>query len=268
MKEIKDEEIRKTIRALGDSICLEEADSERLFRKIRLRAAERRTVMRISKGKKLALALAAVLVIGSVSAIAAGKVASLSSSTDLRDAFQSAEETAREAGSIFGVTPDYAETFENGYQFDRGFVTAVDMSDENGVSMGSYPEAQFDYLDPDQAEAEAVSLTVSNPPESLRAQWDAEGVQERKQETVWGDITLYTSEDQYLFLPPDATPTEEETALEQAGKLFISYGTESREERVFRSVSWEKDGLQYLLSSYDADLAVSDLVDMAKTIIK
>lgn len=268
MKEIKDEEIRKTIRALGDSICLEEADSERLFRKIRLRTAERRTVMRISKGKKLALALAAVLVIGSVSAIAAGKVASLSSSTDLRDAFQSAEETAREAGSIFRVTPDYAETFENGYQFDRGFVTAVDMSDENGVSMGSYPEAQFDYLDPDQAEAEAVSLTVSNPPESLRAQWDAEGVQERKQETVWGDITLYTSEDQYLFLPPDATPTEEETALEQAGKLFISYGTESREERVFRSVSWEKDGLQYLLSSYDADLAVSDLVDMAKTIIK
>ena len=61
MKELKDEEIRKTIQALGDSICLEEADSERLFQKIRLRTGERRTFMRISKGKKLALALAAAL---------------------------------------------------------------------------------------------------------------------------------------------------------------------------------------------------------------
>ena len=268
MKELKDEEIRKTIQALGDSICLEEADSERLFQKIRLRTEERRTFMRISKGKKLALALAAVLVIGSVSAIAAGKVASLSSSTDLREAIQSAEETAREAGSIFGVTPDYAEYFENGYQFDRGFVTAVEMADENGVSMGAYPEVQFDYLDSEQAEAEAVFLTVSNPPETLRAQWEAEGAEKQKQETVYGDITLYTSEDQYLFLPPDETPTEEETALEQEGKLFISYGTETREERVFRSVSWEKDGLHYLLSSYDSGLVVSDLVEMAEAIIK
>lgn len=113
MKELKDEEIRKTIQALGDSICLGEDDGERLFQKIRLRTEERRTVMRISRGKKLALALAAVLVIGSVSAIAAGRVASLSSSTDLKEAIQSAEETAREAGSIFGITPDYAEAFEN-----------------------------------------------------------------------------------------------------------------------------------------------------------
>ena len=72
----------------------------------------------------------------------------------------------------------------------------------------------------------------------------------------------------HLFLPPDETPTEEETALEQAGKLFISYGTETREERVFRSVSWEKDGLHYLLSSYDSGLEVSDLVEMAEAIIK
>ena len=140
MKELKDEEIRRTIQALGDSIFLGEDDSERLFQKIRLRTEERRTVMRISRGKKLALALAAVLVIGSVSAIAAGRVASLSSSTDLKEAIQSAEETAREAGSIFGITPDYAEAFENGYQFDRGFVTAVEMADENGVSMGSIPQ--------------------------------------------------------------------------------------------------------------------------------
>ena len=267
MKELKDEEIRKTIQEFGDSIFLGEDDSERLFQKIRLRTEERRTVMRISRGKKLALALAAVLVIGSVSAIAAGRVASLSSSTDLKEAIQSAEETAREAGSIFGITPDYAEAFENGYQFDRGFVTAVEMADENGVSMGAYPEVQFDYRNPEQA-AEEVFLNVANPPEALRAQWDAEGVQKGKKETHCGDITLYTSEDQYLFLPPDETPTEEETALEQEGKLFISYGTETREERVFRSVSWEKNGLHYLLSSYDSGLVVSDLVEMAEAIIK
>ena len=62
-------------------------------------------------------------------------------------AFETATKTALEAEKSLGSTPDYVEAFNNGYRFERGFVTFVDMADEDGVNMGAYPEAIFDYME-------------------------------------------------------------------------------------------------------------------------
>ena len=269
MDKMSDEIIRKNIKKAAERISLDEGRSEKLFSEILERTEERRKVMSISRGKKLALAMAAVLAVGSITAIASGRVATLTLGTNLEDSYVNLADMEREAGKVLGEEPDCAETLGGEFKFDRGFVTGTDMADENGVDMGSFPEAIFDYRrEGNEGEnLSLLSLSVSNPPESLREQWTAEGVNDEKTEEIYGDVTLYLSEDKYLFLPPDETPTEEEKALEKGGELCISYGTDEREEHIFKSASWEKDGLRYLLSTYAEDTDLTELSDMAKEII-
>ena len=47
---------------------------------------------------------------------------------------------------------------------------------------------------------------------------------------------------------------------------MISYGTDQEERKVFKNVSWEEDGLHYLLLT-DQDVTLSQLMDMAGEII-
>ena len=76
------------------------------------------------------------------------------------------------------------------------------------------------------------------------------------------------AEERYIFLPPDGQPTKEESELEAEGELFISYGTDEREEKLFKSVAWKKEGLSYLLSTYDEDLDIDELLEMAREVIE
>lgn len=265
MDRISDDSIRKRIKEAAEGINLDEAESEKLFSEILEKTKERRKVMSISRGKKLAIAMAAVLAVGSITAIASGRIASLSIETNLKDAYLNIEDMKTEAGKALGAEPDCIENPGYEFIFDRGFVTYVDMTDDEGVGMGSYPEAIFDYKR-GETEEPSLSLSVSNPPESLREQSAAEN-SKGKIEKAYGDIKLYLSEDKFLFLPPDETPTEEEKELERSGELCISYGTAEREEQTFKSVSWEKDSLRYSLSTYDEDMSLEELSDMAQRII-
>ena len=259
-----DDRLGKYIKDAAENIGLEASESEKLFSEILLRTEERRKIMSISKGKKIGLLMAAALAVGGITAIAGSGIASLSSSTYLNEAFETATKTAIEAEKSLGSTPDYVEAFNNGYSFERGFVTFVDMADEDGVNMGAYPEAIFDYA----GEGQPVSLNVSAVPEILSAQWEAQGIDSKKDVYEYNGTDLYTAEERYIFLPPDGQPTKEESELEAEGELFISYGTDEREEKLFKSVAWKKEGLSYLLSTYDEDLDIDELLEMAREVIE
>lgn len=87
-----------------------------------------------------------------------------------------------------------------------------------------------------------------------------------QKEEEYNGILLGATEDQYLFLPPDVTPSEEDLKLQDEGKLYISYGSSQEERKVFRNVSWTKDGLQYLLYTYE-DKSLDEMINMAKAYI-
>ena len=79
-------------------------------------------------------------------------------------------------------------------------------------------------------------------------------------------VIYYYMKNDYLFLPPDEEPTAEEVAAQDAGTLFISYGSDEREEQTSYSLWWNVDGQGYSLLGFDLDLSAQEMVDMAAQI--
>ena len=52
-------------------------------------------------------------------------------------------------------------------------------------------------------------------------------------EELYEGICLRGQEDEYLFLPPDQKPSEEDESREAAGELYISYGSVVEERCVY-----------------------------------
>lgn len=249
-----EEEIRQVITEAVSDAAFPEEDSRRMLDRIHSSVGERRRTMRLTK-KQTGLAVAAALVVlGSITAVGAGRIASLSSSVSLNAAVASYEELKKQGETSLGQEPKIAEQFSGGQSFERGFVTMINAADENGQLVGSYPEVSAEY-----SGAEELMFSVSKPLEGTENP-SAQVLEE------YQGIAISGSSDEYLFLPPDAEPSEEDKKLEEEGKLYISYGTDEEERRTFKSVSWMEDGLRYQLYTY-GDVTLEDLTAFAKEVI-
>lgn len=215
-------------------------------------------VRRISK-RKVILIAAALCLIGSAAAVAAGKVAGWTSHTySNRPDFVSLKELDQ-AEEAMGFSIQAVEKFTNGYQFDKGFIIDVQEHDSNGTVLGSFPETSLEYRNG----ANWVGLSVYPAYKKTETEKHGEIV------TIpYGDITLTYTKDIYKFVPPDYQVTPEEEALIEQGKLYVSYGTDAVEIREMTAISWYAGEASYLLMPYgDTPVPQEELVQMAKEII-
>lgn len=216
---------------------------------------ERRMRMRYNKKRTGVLIAAALVVMGAVTAVAAGKVAYTSTGHSVDDQVDSVAAFLPQAKGALGQVAKIPETFSNGDSFKYGYLTDVDGWDDSGNKVGTYPEASVKYEG-----SVNVDLSVSKPLE-----W-ATTKESYQLEENYKDILIQGSTDRYLFLPPDQEPSEEDRKLEEEGKLMISYGSSEVERKEFHSVGWREGDLQYLLYTFE-DVQLEDLVAMAKETI-
>ena len=149
------------------------------------------------------------------------------------------------------------EKLADGSAFEEGQITQVQGLDEAMNQVMSYQELTAQYGD--------INLSVMRKEDKISA--EGEETQEADYEETVGDICFTGTEDNYLFLPPDAQPSKEDAALEAAGELYISYGTEQEERKVYRNIEWEEDGLCYMLFT-DREMALSELGELAKAYVE
>ncbi|MBS5144335.1 MAG: hypothetical protein KHY89_02295 [Butyricicoccus pullicaecorum] len=73
-----------------------------------------------------------------------------------------------------------------------------------------------------------------------------------------------------IFLPPDGSikPTDAEVLAEKNGECFISYGTETRVDGLYHTISWEQDGLYYTVGSSDGDWDTEEFFAAAQSVIR
>lgn len=249
----KEERLKRQFQADMDRIPFTELQQQESLRQIRQAVRERRTNMRFH-GKRMVIAVAAAMMAaGTITAVAAGKIAGLYSSTDLTKAVHSVTELQQQAASALGHSPELPETLADGTAFDEGQIIEVKGLDDGMNQVASYQELTAQYGD--------VNLSVMRTEDLTMMEGGAEQAVDY-QETV-GDIHFTGTEDPYLFLPPDARPSAEDEALEKAGELYISYGSEKEERTVYRNVVWEKDGLRYTLFT-EREMTLPELGELAK----
>ena len=230
---------------------------DRILTQIHHQIQKGRKTMKWTKKQTRLILAAAMVIIGATTAIGAGKIAFTQSGHSINDELHNADQLKRQAEETFGEKIRMPEKFSDGTSFVSGIVSDVEGMDENGNLVDTRPELYANY----KRGNINISLTVAEP--------FSDESPEKKQvllsETCNG-IAIEGTEDHYLFLPPDAVPSEEDKRLEAEGKLMISYGSSEEERKVFKNVGWDEGGLHYLLFTFD-DIQLSDIAALAKEII-
>ena len=244
-----DELVQAGLKAEAADIDLTKQQSDQILRAIH-REKNRRNIKMLAKGKKFLITAAALLALGTMTVIGAGKAVGYRSSinTDEVD-FKNAEQL-KSAKAELGTIPRAPQQFTNGLTFDRGYLTMVDAMDENDHVIESQPEIHIDY-------GGSVSLMIQ------KAAGEYEHPSEPVQTNNINGIQLNAYADEYLFLPPGSTISDEDQILSENGKLNIGYGSETEERSTFRYVIWNRDGLRYNLNSFSDEYSVEELMKMA-----
>ena len=211
--------------------------------------------MKKTSFKKIALVTAALCTLTAITAVAGGKYTTLFSHASHADEIRNFSEVSQLTEKA-DMKFKYVEEFENGYKFDYAVPAYTYGEDSStGKSSNAWIEANLAYTKDGEATVNFSATKTYFDDETCDSSIDYE------------KITINYNCDNYLFLPPDTKPSEEDKALEEAGELFISYGSSEEQRNVAESVNWIDDGIRYSLMTMDGSLGAEGLTEMAKEII-
>ena len=211
--------------------------------------------------KRVVLAVAAVALIGSVTAVAAGRLAASSSHSSMLDQvnnYSALAEVKEEVGFDFPSV----EEFSNGFVFD--FAVPVDSSDydEDGNVLSDYKKVSLAYTDGAQ-QVWAYISQVRPYEEGTTGGLGSTPVWQGEKD----GISLTVTKTVHKFVPPDYEKTQEDIQAEQEGSLVFAYGSSEVEINVSYSCIFEKDGLSYDLLGFDLTMEPEELAQMAAELV-
>jgi len=250
----QEERLKEAIAEMAAEIRMSDDRQRRMLEDIHGQIQERSKIVRKITGKKVVLAAAVMAVLVGGTAIGAGKIVSLSShhfvdQVDFHSAGEAMENTD------LGGTAKAVSAFSDGTRFEKGYRIDVEAKDSSGAQVGSYPQINMHYEN-------NLYLDVSKPLGGIENSSYPVILEEE-----YNGTSIQVSQMEYLFLPPDAQPSEEDRKRQEEGTLEISYGTDKEERKVFLSASWEDGGLTYLLFTMEEGHDGAELMQKAKEII-
>ena len=249
-----EEQIGRALCSRAESIQVTSADTERMRRSVH-RKIEEESGMKKWNMKRVFVVAAAICVLGTITAVAAGKVAYTSAGGSHLDDFT--YDKLGEMETKLGYTTNAPEVFSNGYRFDMGMPTHQDAMDEDGNVIKSAESFSLHYK---KAGSPDIFVTVQGT--SL---FEEEGQPDQVFEH--NGITLNYTRDQYRFVPPDYQASEEEKAKEAAGELYISYGSDTVTDQVAQSMLWKDGEKVYIITAMDNPMTAQDMAQMAGELI-
>ena len=159
------------------------------------------------------------------------------------------------AMEIAGFQMDAKAEFDNGFAFEEVTVQDTKGQDENGREVLKYREISVTYRDP---EGHRLNLSAHPKLEEVPVS-DRPADEVRQLDGVTAEYRL----DHYKFVPEDYQLTAQDEAWVKQPGNHISYGSERVEENAISFLSWEKDGVCYLLMDMGGTVAPADLYAMA-----
>ena len=249
-----EEQISHALMKQAGSLQVTFADEERMRCSVH-RKIEEESRMRKWSPRKIMVVAAAVCVIGSMTAVAAGKVTQSSSHSSHADDFT--YDKLGEMETKLGFVTKAPETFANGFQFSTGVPADVSQMDDEGNVVQQGQDLNLTYK-----KSGMPDLFISAGNMDSYGEDSGQG-----QSFDHNGITIRYSADQYRFVPPNYQVSEEEQARMDAGELYISYGSDQVEDQVVKSVDWTDGGTHYNMLTFDGSLTAEEMVQMAGEVI-
>lgn len=205
----------------------------------------------------VAAAMVCVLIGG---AFAAGPIVGLASSMNHNQVSTSLDDESKVEKEA-GFTVRLPETL-NGASFDNMIAQPVDAIDADGNTVYSYQEFYASYRD---GATQPFMSVIKSENHSSGDTSDKTIVDIRE---VNG-ITMTYREIPTILLPGSGgeMPTDEEQAAADRGEMFISYGSDTREDGVYHVIDWDEDGLHYSIGANDGDWDADDFFAAAEDVL-
>ena len=168
-------------------------------------------------------------------------------------------ESVEQAEEKAGFEIDAKKTFANGYAFAGARVNETKALDEEDRVRLTYNEIHVDLR---SASGQTLSLTAHKTQDRI----PDSGLAPEQARKI-GEITVNYRVDHYKFVPADYELTEADKAMMERPGNYISYGSETVGETDAAFVTWEKDGISYLIMDMDAHETADSLFSMAEELI-
>ena len=248
-----DHQIKSALKARARLAEAAAGDSVRMRRRVHERIKEE-SGMRKWSMRKMVVAAAAICVFGSMTAIAAGRITSVTShSTHEEEITQYSQLDAME--EQVGVKSGVPQTFSNGFTFANAMPVYSQAEDEEGNAVMSGQGISLTYRKDGMADmnifAEQSGMYEGNAADGAQQTFEHNG------------ITLGYSEVHYRFVPGDYELPEGEKKLVEQGDVVISYGSDQIEDKISKSIIWEQGGMVYNLMSFDSSMEPEEFYEMA-----
>lgn len=250
---MRNEEFEQILKQALENRAKEITASPYLLEKVKLEAEARGRKERKFMGISKKIAVAAAICVMSVTAYAA--VSNLAGTTGHTTTDIKTFAQLEKAEDKLGFDISLPDTLSNGMTFSDGGTGEEYGWDENGNRLDkTYKMLAATYKGKD---GKHVSLHITEGDPRVDA----------GEQAPEGYSTMTNK-----FLPADYEGeyelTEEEIALQEAGKLNIAYGSSEVEIKESESYYWEKDGLYYCLIGFDLNLGEEAFAEMAADIMK
>ena len=250
-----DQRIADTLHACADAVEPSPALRTRVMAHVEAHRPARRFAFRRSFA-----AVVAAIAVAVTGVVAAGTVVSTRGSYNHLTADHDYETLAGKAEDTLGEDVDFLEQI-GGAQFIEGQVGDVEKLDDAGDVLGSLTQLTACYQ---TADGEKIDLYVR--PHDDELPFGGTGTDATETREIGGIDVTYKL-DHYIFAPVGYEPTVEEQAAVDAKELYLSTGSIEREEQYMESVSWEKDGVCYVLIHTMDGLPADALFEMAADMI-
>lgn len=274
MSRKEDEAIREFFKGEAESMAAPDSLKTRIDREIdriendrieKRRGSEKEAVIMKFQKRKVALAAAVIVAIGSITCYATGKMTGLmvgsSHLTEVSE-YSGLDTAEKKAGFETGMP----ETFSNGYAFknvNTGDGQAVD-AEGNGIPGTQYTDIFMTY------EKDGSEITASIMPEI--GEEAAEGAESEAPEAAEtreiGGITVSYYETTMKVVPPDYELTEQDKKDMENPNFAISYGSDQVIVQKVRSIDWKADGKAYNLLDMEGTVDAETLFSMAQDVIE
>ncbi len=215
------------------------------------------------KKRKLVLAAAAVMMIGSITCIAAGKMAgSMVGSSHLTEVREYSG--LADAEKKTGLETGMPESFSNGYQFqyvNTGDGAAVD-ADGNPIPGTEYTDIFVSY------EKDGNGILASVTPKLKGMEESSEGMPEAKEVREIGGVSVSYLETTMKVVPPDYELTEQDKKDMENPNFGISYGSDEVKVQEVHSMEWRTEDQAYSLVDITGTAGAEEMFSMAEEIIE
>lgn len=245
-----DSSIRRALARTAEAVPTAPEDSLRLRRSVN-RKIEEETRMRKWSAKKIIVIAAAVCVFGSITAIAAGKIAGTASHSNWNEAVYGYEKILKMKKDL-KLEAKVPEKLTNGYVVDSGMPVHDESVDEDGNVVKT-----------------ATSLSTVYKKEGMEDLYVEAGTTLWSGETEFGrtfrhnEITIGYNSTHMRLVPPDYKVSAEEQAQIDAGTLALAYGSDQVEDQQMVTVAWIQDGIQYSIAVPDTTLTAEEFAQIA-----